>query len=199
MKKENIRVLVAEDDFLVKNLLQNLLAEEGYILISEVSNGQDAITETIKHHPDVILMDLKMPGMGGIEASRDIMAEHPTPIVVLTAYDVLELVDEASKVGVGAYLAKPPQRHEINRAITIAMARFADMMELRRVNQELQDALDHIQTLEGILSICANCKRIQENGVWISVESYVEAHSQAQFSHGLCPDCAHKLYPSYFK
>ena len=199
MKKKNIRVLVAEDDFLVKNLLKNLLAEEGYKLVSEVSNGEDAIIETLNTKPDVLLMDLKMPGMGGIEASRQIMAQHPTPIVVLTAYDIPELVDEASEAGVGAYLAKPPQRHEINRAITIAMARFADMVELRHVNQELQKALAHIKTLEGILPICANCKRIQEHGFWVSIEAYVEKHSNAQFSHGLCPDCAHKLYPTYFK
>jgi YesN/AraC family two-component response regulator len=137
----------------------------------------------------------------------------PTPVVVVTAYETPELVEEASAVGVGAYLVKPPNAHEMERAITIAMARFDDLMELRRLNAELQagnqarerlilelqDALDRVKTLSGLLPICASCKKIRDDeGYWNQLEAYIQEHSDVVFSHGLCPECAKKLYPEIF-
>jgi hypothetical protein len=104
---------------------------------------------------------------------------------------------------VGAYLVKPPDEHQLERAITVAMARFADMMALKRLNAELeqknlalQAALDKVKLLSGMLPICASCKKIRDDqGYWQEVEIYVRDHSEADFSHGLCPDCIRRLYP----
>jgi signal transduction histidine kinase len=90
------------------------------------------------HRPDVVLMDLEMPRMNGIEATQQIFEVCPAPVVILTAYDTPELLQRASHAGVGAYLLKPPDADELQRAIAIAIARFADMIELQRLNAELQ-------------------------------------------------------------
>jgi hypothetical protein len=126
---------------------------------------------------------------------------------MLTAYETPELVDLASQAGAGAYLIKPPRQTDVERAIVITMARFDDMVELRRLNaelilrnEELQTAMDQIKTLSGLLPICAGCKKIRDDGgYWQDVAVYIRDHSEAEFSHGLCPDCAKELFPDYFE
>ena len=118
---------------------------------------------------------------------------------MLTAYESPELVSEASAAGAAAYVTKPPDRGELQRAITIATARFADLQELRRLNGQLQKALAEVKTLSGLLPICARCKNIRDDrGYWTQVEAYVETRTAASFSHSICPDCLTKLYPEYF-
>jgi len=198
MQSENaIRVMIAEDDFLVAEEIARIVRNKGYQLVGEAATGAEAVTMAGDLRPDVILMDVKMPEMDGIEASRRIQQQHPTPIVILTAYETTELVTKATEAGVGAYLIKPPRPSSIERCITIAMARHRDLLELRCLNEqlsartaELEKALDEIKTLRDIIPICAKCKKIRDDqGYWQQVEAYIEAHSAAKFSHGLCPDC----------
>lgn len=147
--QKEIEVLIAEDDYLVGEMIKGVLEERGYIIAGEATNGLEAVEMVAQLHPDVVLMDIKMPDLDGIGATRLIYQRTPVPIVVLTAYETTELVEQASEAGVGAYLVKPPNAQELERAITIAMARFDDMIELRRLNQELQarneelDAFSH--------------------------------------------------------
>jgi len=136
--QKGIRVLIVEDDYLVSKMVKGLLKETGYIVVGEAMDGLKAIEMTESLRPDVVLMDIEMPDMDGIEATRLICERCPTPVVALTAYETEELVNKASEAGVGAYLVKPPKPREVERAITIAMARFGDMMELRHLNAELQ-------------------------------------------------------------
>ena len=136
--QKGIRVLIVEDDYLVSKMVKGLLKETGYIVVGEAMDGLKAIEMTESLRPDVVLMDIEMPDMDGIEATRLICERCPTPVVALTAYETEELVNKASDAGVGAYLVKPPKPREVERAITIAMARFGDMMELRHLNAELQ-------------------------------------------------------------
>jgi AmiR/NasT family two-component response regulator len=193
------RVLIVEDDSLVSEMIQGLLEEKWYVVAGRAMNGLQAIEMTHSIRPDVVLMDIELPDMDGIEATRHIYESCPTPVVVLTAYNTPELVERASAAGVGAYLLKPPDAHEMERAITIATARFNDLMELRRLNAELQDAFAEIKTLRGILPICSSCKKIRDDeGYWNQLETYIQEHSEAVFSHGLCPECAKKLYPEIF-
>ncbi len=134
----DIRVLIVEDQFLVSEMISELVAEIGYQVVGKAADGQRALELVRELRPDVVLMDIEMPGMDGIEATRQIHASCPAPVVMLTAYDTPELVDRASQAGAGAYLVKLPNIRELERAVTIAMARFGDMMELRRLNTELQ-------------------------------------------------------------
>ena len=137
-QQKNVRVLIAEDDYLVSEMIKVELQKVGYAVVGEAMSGLEAVEKTASLQPDVVLMDIKMPDMDGLEATRRIYEYCPTPVVVLTAYETADLVKEASAAGVGAYLVKPSNAREIERAITIAMARFGDLMELRRLNTKLQ-------------------------------------------------------------
>jgi AmiR/NasT family two-component response regulator len=198
-KPQDVRVLIAEDDYLISEMIKGLLEEIGYTAVGEAVDGLEAVEMTQSLRPDVVLMDIKMPDTDGLEATRLIFERCPTPVVVLTAYETPELVEEASAAGAGAYLVKPPSAREMERAIIIAMARFDDLTELRRLNAELQDALAEVKTLSGLLPICSSCKKIRDDeGYWNQLETYIQEHSNVMFSHGLCPDCAKKLYPEIF-
>ncbi len=197
---KNIRILIAEDDYLVSEEISRVLKSKGYKSIEMADNGLEAVKLVCHTHPDVVLMDIQMPELDGLEAARQIQECCPTPVIILTAHESKEFIDQASEAGVAAYLTKPPKPGEIESAITIALARHADLMELRRLNKELQKALSEINTLRGIIPICANCKRIRnDKGYWEKIESYISKHSDADFSHGICPECARKLYPDYFE
>jgi len=138
MPQKEIRVIVAEDTALVSEMIQGMLEDIGCLVIGQAENGIQAVDLTQSLLPDVILMDIEMPGLNGIEATRQIFKCCPTPVVVLTAYETPELIEQVSTVGAGAYLVKPPDAREMERAIAIAIARFKDLMELRRLNTELQ-------------------------------------------------------------
>jgi AmiR/NasT family two-component response regulator len=210
---KDIRVLIAEDDYLVGEMIKGMLADMGYTIVGHAADGIEATRMVESLHPDVIVMDIKMPDMDGIEATYLIHERYPTPVVVLTAFETPELLSQASMAGVGAYLIKPPNPHDIERAITVAMARFKDLIALRRLNaelqeryverdrlvQELQETLARVKVLSGLLPICASCKKIRDDqGYWNQIEAYLRDHSDVEFSHGLCPDCAKKHYPEYF-
>ncbi len=202
------RVLIVEDETLISELLYGLLEDLGCTVVGKAADGQQAIAMVGKlvgtpSQPDVILMDIAMPRVSGIEAAQRIQGCCPTPIVILTAYETPDLIGQASAAGAGAYLLKPPNARELERAMTIARARFADLIELRRLNAELQTrnaeleiALAQVKTLSGLLPICAHCKKIRDDhGYWQQVEVYLRDHSEAEFSHALCPDCYRELYP----
>lgn len=204
---ETIRVLVAEDDFLVKAEVVRILSTKSYEIVGLASSGREALEMAASLKPDVILMDIKMPELNGLEATRQIQEKWPTPVVILTAHESRDLVDEASKVGAGAYLTKPLRPEELERALTIAMARHNDLMQLRSLNHtletknsELASALAEIKTLRDILPICSFCKKIRDDqGYWNQVEQYISDHTGTKFSHGICDDCMAEHYPDLGK
>jgi AmiR/NasT family two-component response regulator len=136
--RKSVRALIVEDEPLVGEMIQRTLEDIGCTVAGKAVDGLQAIEMAQTLRPDVILMDLEMPNIDGIEATRCIYKRCPTPVVILTAYEDQELVERASAAGAGAYLIKPPDAREMERAITIAMARFDDMMELRRLNAALE-------------------------------------------------------------
>ncbi len=202
-----VRVLIAEDDFLVSEMIRGVLDELGYENAGTARDGRKAVEMTESLRPDVVIMDIKMPEMDGVQATEAIQRRCPTPVVVLTAYDEPELLRKTSAAGVGAYLVKPPRAAELGRAIEIARARFRDMLELRDLNdalearnRDLREALANVKTLRGLLPICGSCKKVRDDaGYWHQVEEYLSAHSEVDFSHGLCPDCLKRLFPEYYE
>ncbi|MCG8570261.1 MAG: response regulator [Spirochaetes bacterium] len=198
--KKTIQVFIAEDDYLAGELIKEMVKDLGHQVLEKVSTGVQAINkiqELVNNNqkPDVVILDIKMPELDGIEAAKQIVKICPVPIVLLTAYQTPELVKKASLAGIGAYLVKPPRLQELDRAITITMARFEDMMELKKLNEELKEALEKVKTLSGLLPICAHCKKIRDDdGYWQDVAVYIRNHSEAEFTHGICPDCAKEYF-----
>ncbi len=199
------RILVVEDDYLVSETIVRMLKGIHCELAGKASDGIKAVEMVCSERPDLVLMDIQMPDMDGIEAACQIQEQCPTPIVILTAFETQELVERASEAGVCAYLTKPPTVQEIERAITIALARHGDLVALRKMNTELetknaelQAALDEIETLRGILPVCMYCKKIRDDtGYWEQVDIYIGRHTPAKISHGMCPDCMKEHFPDY--
>ncbi|MBN2412714.1 response regulator [candidate division KSB1 bacterium] len=145
---KKIHVLVAEDDFLVCEEIIRELKKSGYEHIDLATNGKKAVELTALLQPDVVLMDIQMPKMDGLKAAQKIQKNCPTPVVILTAHESLDLIEKASYMGVGAYITKPPKKIEIERAVIIAIARHKDMMELKRLNDKLKKELTNRKKAE---------------------------------------------------
>ena len=149
-----IRVLVVEDEAIVNEFVQNQLTKLGYAVAGSAYDGPDAVALTGQLRPDVVLMDLQMidPETGeddrlaGMQAARKIQEQCPTPVILLTAYESQDLIEQASAAGVGAYLVKPAQDNELEHAISVALARFNDLMELRRLNAHLRARNEELDT-----------------------------------------------------
>jgi two-component system, sensor histidine kinase and response regulator len=143
---KNVRVLVAEDDYLVSEMIQGLLEEMGYTIAGAAVTGFEAIEMCRSLQPDALLIDVRLPDIDGLEVARFLQQHAPLPVVVLTAYETTELVEQAGQVGAGAYLVKPPNGREIERAITIAIARFKDLVKLHELNSHLQASNAELDT-----------------------------------------------------
>ncbi|MBU0663346.1 MAG: response regulator [Proteobacteria bacterium] len=196
--KENIRVLVAEDNQVVSEMIKHYLQVNGFEMAGLAVTGIEAVEMTVSLRPDVVLMDIEMPELDGLEATRQIQTLQPTPVVILTAHEGEDLIKKASEVGASSYLTKPPKNKELERAIIMALARHDDLMECWRLNRELENALKEIRTLQCILPICSSCKKIRDDkGYWNQIEAYLRQNSDINFTHSICPDCASRLYPQF--
>ena len=194
-ESSEVRVLIVDDNVLALETIQEILERQGYRIAGRAMNGSQAIDLVAELMPDLILMDIEMPRLDGLEAARQIQVLCPTPVVMLTAHDAPDLVARAGEVGVMSYILKPPRPDVVALVLPLALARFRELQELRRVNAELARALEQVKTLSGLLPICANCKRIRDDeGYWHHVENYIRDHSEASFSHGICPSCMQELY-----
>lgn len=197
---QQLRVLIVEDDFLVSEMVRGLLEDLGYSVVGAAGDGHEALDLALKLRPDVVLMDIEMPRLDGIEATRLILDQCPTPVVILSAYETPELVQQAAEAGVGAYLVKPPKIREVERAIGIAMARFDDILAMRRLHAELEarntalhEALERVKTLSRLLPICASCKKIRDDETYLQeVDAYLKYHPGGE-DQGLCRECAARL------
>lgn len=126
-----IRILIAEDDPLIRCAIRSTALTQGYTIVGEAGTGLEAVSLTFELQPDVILMDIEMPGITGLEATRRIQTQRPTPTIIITAYADPELLTDAVQSGAGAYLLKPPDATGLACSISVAMARHADLMHLQ--------------------------------------------------------------------
>ena len=135
------RVLVAEDEAIIRLDLKEMLEEEGLEVVAEVSDGEAAVRLARDHHPDVVVMDVKMPGVDGISAARGIVEDDLGAVVMLTAYSQRELVRRAAEAGAMGYLVKPFQKSDLLPAIEMAVTRNAEMRKLKRQRADLTERL----------------------------------------------------------
>ena len=137
-----VRVVVAEDEAIIRLDLVETLRGEGYEVVAETGRGAEAVELVAAHAPDLALLDVKMPGLDGIEAARAISADHRTAVVLLTAFSQRDLVERATDAGAMAYLVKPYQRADLVPAIETALARFRELQALGEQVGELAGQLE---------------------------------------------------------
>jgi two-component system, response regulator PdtaR len=135
------RVLIAEDEALIRLDLREMLEEEGFEVVGEVADGASAVRLARELTPDLVILDVKMPVMDGIEAAEAISKERLSGILILTAFSQRELVERARRAGALAYLVKPFQKHDLLPAIEIAISRFRELSGLEAAVDDLQGQL----------------------------------------------------------
>ena len=143
-----VRILVAEDETIIRLDLVEMLKRAGLEVCAEARDGEEAVELAREHEPDLAIMDVKMPRLDGIEAARRILGDRPIPIVMLTAYGQDELVSRAVEAGVFGYLVKPFREQDLLPAVRAARARHEELLELREEAESLADALASRKAIE---------------------------------------------------
>jgi len=188
------RIFIVEDQAIIAADLADRLRKMGYEVAGTAISGEQAIEAIPGTQPHLVLMDIVLGGeMDGVKAAEILTQRDQIPVVFLTAHGDTATTERAQITGPFGYVLKPFDQRELRVAIEIALYRGSVEAELRRINRELQEALEKVKTLEGILPICAWCKKIRdEEGRWQTVERYLMGHSDAKLSHCICPDCEGK-------
>lgn len=143
-----MRVLIADDEALIRMGLRTMLEDKGHKVVGAATDGASALQMARTEKPDVILLDIKMPGMDGLEAARKIMHERPTPIVMLTAFSQRELVNEAKDASVFGYLVKPVKEDLLDATLDLAVTRFKEWQKLQKEMHDLEKSLAARQVVE---------------------------------------------------
>jgi len=198
---EKFKILVTDDDPDILEINSTILRNAGYE-VYEAATGVECLDMVRRHHPDLVLLDVILPDMTGLEICKKIKEdpELKGPFIILFSGIQVSSDNQAEGLGVGAdgYLIKPLSRNEFVARIQ-AMERikraedrlFQTQREQAMIIEELRKAVDEIKTLRGLIPICAWCKRIRDDeGYWDQLEVYLSKHSEAVFSHGLCPECS---------
>ena len=139
---ERTRVIIADDESVIRADLREMLTNLGYLVVGEVGDGQSAVNVARELKPDVVIMDIKMPDLDGIEAAKILTQEKVAPVLLLTAYSQRDLIDRAKEAGVVGYLVKPFREQEIVPAIEIALERFKEFSELEKEVGNLRETLE---------------------------------------------------------
>jgi len=191
------KILIVDDTPENLRLLSGLLAGRGYE-VRPVPSGRLALTGARALLPDLILLDIMMPDMSGYEVCERLKADGHTrdiPVIFISALN--ETPDKLRGFTVGGvdYITKPFQEQEVLARVETHLRLRTLQKTVEEKNARLEEALDNVRTLSGLLPICAGCKKIRDGkGYWNQIETYIETHSDAQFSHGLCGECSDRLY-----
>jgi AmiR/NasT family two-component response regulator len=145
---ETIRVIIAEDEALIRLDLKEMLEEEGYSVVAEVGDGQQAVERAAELRPDLVILDIQMPVLDGLSAAEQIAGARIAPVIVLTAFSQRELVERARDAGAMAYLVKPFSKNDLVPAIEVARARFSEMTALDSEVRTLEERLETRKIVE---------------------------------------------------
>lgn len=148
MSSQPIRVLIAEDEALIRLDLKEMLEEEGYVVVAEVGDGQQAVDRALELRPDLVVVDIQMPVLDGLSAAEQITGRRIAPVIVLTAFSQRELVERARDAGAMAYLVKPFSKSDLVPAIEVARGRFAELTALDGEVRSLEERLETRKVVE---------------------------------------------------
>jgi PleD family two-component response regulator len=200
MEEKNQTILIVDDEPGNIEILSETLGDSYEILFAV--SGKEALEIASRQIPDMIILDIIMPVMSGYEVLQSLKQHtqlNEIPVVFITALDREDQETKGLALGAVDYISKP-----FNPAIVKLRVRTQLELKLKRDilterNEELQKALTKIKTLSGLLPICASCKKIRDDqGYWTQLEYYISEHSEAEFTHGCCPECMKKLYPEMY-
>jgi CheY-like chemotaxis protein len=193
---------------LVDDLSENIsalaiaLESEGFIL-EMASSGEEALQIVESFLPDLILLDIRMGAMDGFETCRQLKKRDVTndiPVIFLTVSKETKDIDQGFLCGGVDYISKPFRQEEVCARVRTHLHLRVLMKRQEHLIVELQKALEKVKVLSGLLPICASCKDIRDDkGYWKQVEVYIRDHSEAEFTHSICPDCTKRLYPKLHK
>ncbi len=195
---EAVKVLIAEDDLTSRKLLEGLLRKWGYEVVS-ARDGNDAwAVFQAEDAPRLAILDWMMPGIDGAELCRRVRrrkARDPVYIILLTALGQTEDVVAGLNAGADDYVVKPFDGNELKARIRVGRRVVELQSSLADRVLELQEAISQVKTLQGLLPICVHCHKIRtDQESWERIDKYIAEHSDATFSHGLCPECLDKHY-----
>ena len=202
----SVSILVVDDSPETRGELQSILVDAGYQQIVLAESAHEAFQRLSLANAsapaediELVLMDIMMRDTDGVEACRRIKADRryrDLPILMVTAIRAGAFLETAFAAGAVDYVTKPINRLELLTRLSSALKLTREMDRRKAREKELEQALQEIKVLRGILPICSRCKKIRdEHGQWHSVESYIKGHSEADFSHLICPECLDKHFP----
>ncbi|MCB0209782.1 MAG: response regulator transcription factor [Anaerolineae bacterium] len=194
-----MKILIAEDDLVSRHLLQVKLRQWGYDVV-ETKDGQEAWQALQQEDsPQLAILDWMMPGMDGIDICRNARAStrlQSIYFIMLTTRNNQEDIIVGLQAGADDYITKPFESQELQARVQVGVRIVRLQSELAARVSDLEAALDKVKQLEGIMPICSYCKKIRDDkNYWQQIEEYITEHSEATFSHGICPDC----YDKYIK
>jgi CheY-like chemotaxis protein len=189
---ENLSIMIVEDEAIIAKNIKRSLTKNGFTVTSVVNSADQAIANAEKDKPDLVLMDIHLKGeKDGVYASEQIWKNFKIPIVFLTAHSDKETFNQAKTTLPFGYVTKPFNESQLCMAVEIAALKDKSFKREQELKQE-------INLLKGFLPICASCKRIRDDkGYWEQIELYISKRSEAEFSHGICPECRDELYGEF--
>lgn len=195
--QDDAKILIVDDDKINISLFERALRNDYTLCTAE--DGETALTLIREEQPDLVLLDVMMPGMSGFEVLR-VMKTLPgiaeIPVIFVTALDRGESESEGLELGAVDYIHKPFDVALTKLRIRNHVEHKLQRDQFKRQNLELEATLTRIKRLEGIISICMYCKQIRNSDKsWQQMEVYISEHSEAQFSHGICPSCKDEHFP----
>ena len=159
---DRTRIIIADDESLIRMDLQEMLLNLDYLVVGEVGDGLSAVNLARELKPDVVIMDIKMPDMDGIEAAKILTEEHIAPVILLTAYSQKDLVERAKEAGVVGYMVKPFRESDLVPAIEVALARFQEFEAMHKEIDDLQLALETRKLVDRAKGILMDSQGLSE-------------------------------------
>ena len=167
-----LKIVIADDESVIRMDLKEILQEAGHEVVGETANGRRAVAIVRETSPDLVIMDIKMPDMDGVEAARLIAADHLAPVLLLTAFDDAELIERAKDAGVLAYLVKPVEEKNLFPAMEIALSRWQEMQSLEEELFAMRDSLETRKLLDRAKGILMQAHNISEAEAYRRMQRY---------------------------
>lgn len=167
---ERTRVIIADDESLIRIDLREMLTNQGYLVIGEAGDGRSTVNLARELRPDIVIMDIKMPDMDGIEAATLLTNERIAPVLLLSAYSQQELIQRARQAGVAGYLVKPFRESDLAPAIEVALARFSEFRTMEREVGSLQEALETRKAVERAKGILMETQGLNETEAFRKIQ-----------------------------